>query len=206
MPGIWEQINRSAADVVAQVARSVVQLVSDEGSVGAGTVWDANGIILTNAHVAIGRRSPRRLEAILADNRRVAASLVAYDEKQDLAALEIHTDKLVPIRIGDSSLVKPGDYMMALGHPWGMVDALTAGVVIGRGENLPEMEGREWIALDMKMRPGHSGGALFSASGEMMGVNTLIRGPEVSFAVPVNRARAFMRDVLRANKRESAYI
>ncbi len=206
MPGIWEQINHSAADVVAQVARSVVQLVSDEGSVGAGTVWDANGIILTNAHVAIGRRSPRRLEAILADNRRVAASLVAYDEKQDLAALEIHADKLVPIRIGDSSLVKPGDYMMALGHPWGMVDALTAGVVIGRGENLPEMEGREWIALDMKMRPGHSGGALFSASGEMMGVNTLIRGPEVSFAVPVNRARAFMRDVLRANKRESAYI
>jgi S1-C subfamily serine protease len=206
MQSIWEQINHSAADVVAQVGRSVVQLVSDEGSVGAGTVWHAKGIILTNAHVAVGRRSPRRLEAILADNRRVVASLVAYDEKHDLAALEIHADNLAPIRIGDSSLVKPGDYMMALGHPWGMVDALTAGVVIGQGENLPEMEGREWIALDMKMRPGHSGGALFNTSGELMGVNTLIRGPEVSFAVPVNRARAFMKDVLKADERDRAFI
>lgn len=203
---IWEQINQQAADLVERVARSVVQLQGEEGSVGAGVIWRDDGLILTNAHVAVGRRKPRDLNVIFYDNQKTTAHLIAYDEERDLAALQVSTQHLTQIERGDSSKVNAGDYMMALGHPWGMIDALTAGVVIGRGENLPEMAGREWIALDMKMRPGHSGGALFNTSGELIGINTLIRGPEVSFAVPVNDAKIFMRDVLKQTDRERVVV
>jgi len=86
---------------------------------------------------------------------------------------------------------------MAAGHPWGVVDALTGGVVIGMGANLPEQfDDREWLALDMKMRPGHSGGPLVNSAGQLVGINTLIRGPEVSFAIPVHVVKAFLKDSL----------
>lgn len=192
---IWQQINQSLGDVTAQVARSVVQIIGEEGSIGAGTIWSSDGFILTNAHVALGRRNPRTLSVIMHDNRQLPAKLVAYDKTADLAVLEVDTNDLPSIAIGDSSCLQAGQYLMALGHPWGMIDALTGGVVIGIGDQLPESDGRDWIALDMKMRPGHSGGALFNSDGQLVGINTMIRGPEVSFAVPVNTATQFLKEV-----------
>jgi S1-C subfamily serine protease len=200
---IWEQLNASASDTVEEVAQSVVQIVSEqEGAFGAGVVWRSDGIILTNAHVALGRQTVRQLEVVLSDNRKFGAKLLAYDKSADLAVLEIEADNLTPITLGDSSALQPGQYLMALGHPWGMVDALTGGVVIGVGANLPESDAREWVATSLKMRPGHSGGALFNAEGELVGINTMIRGPEVSYAVPVNIAKIFMHDALKQLQRE----
>jgi S1-C subfamily serine protease len=76
-------------------------------------------------------------------------------------------------------------------------DALTAGVVIGTGDNLPEMQpGREWIALNLTLRPGHSGGPLLDMDGTLLGVNTMISGPEVGYAVPAHVVKRFLRDGL----------
>ena len=103
---------------------------------------------------------------------------------------------LPAIQVGRSRDLLPGQWLMALGHPWGVPDALTAGIVIGTGRELPQMNGRDWLALDMAMRPGHSGGPVFTPQGEMVGINTLITGPQVSFAVPVDAATLFLKESL----------
>lgn len=193
---IWSQFNDGAAQVAAVVARSVVQLVGQEGSLGAAVVWRSEGLLVTNAHVAVGQRGPRMLHAVFHDDQRLPVRLLTYDLNRDLAALHVARADLTAVAIGDSARLRAGDYLMALGHPWGVIDGLTGGVLIGSGTQLPEMQGQEWLAVDMQMRPGHSGGALFNAAGQLVGINTLIRGPEVSFAVPVNAVTAFMGAVM----------
>ncbi len=101
---------------------------------------------------------------------------------------------------GDSKAVKPGQWVMAMGHPWGVIDSITAGVVIGVGGDLPEIAtGREWIALNLRLRPGHSGGPLVDIDGKLIGVNTMITGPEVGFAIPSDMVKRFLKDKLGDN-------
>jgi S1-C subfamily serine protease len=87
---------------------------------------------------------------------------------------------------------------MALGHPWGVSGAATAGVVIGVGNDLPEMpwSDREWIAVGLHLRPGHSGGPLVDAQGRLVGINTMMTGLEVGMAVPVHVVKAFLKQAL----------
>jgi S1-C subfamily serine protease len=92
---------------------------------------------------------------------------------------------------------------MALGHPWGVQGAATSGIVIGKGTNLPEMPpGRDWIALSLHLRPGHSGGPLLNADGALIGINTMITGPDVGFAIPVDTVKFFLRQALGARSGE----
>lgn len=199
MPNIWQSINDSAAAAVERVRSSLVQIIGDEGSIGAGTIWHSDGLILTNAHVALEGERPRRFRVGLHDGRTYDAQILAYDRQRDLAALTINARDLPTIALGNSRDLRPGQWLMAIGHPWGVLDAVTAGVVIGTGDRLPEVgDDREWIALDMKMRPGHSGGPLFNSEGELMGINTMIRGPEVSFAVPVDVVKLFLKEAFSA--------
>ncbi|MEL7436655.1 MAG: trypsin-like peptidase domain-containing protein, partial [Chloroflexota bacterium] len=180
MTNIWQQINDVAADAVTTVQQSLVQIVTEDNGIGAGTIWQADGLVITNAHVVIERgRERRNLEVVLQNGERYLAQILVADEKLDIAALAISAHDLPTIKIGDSSRLQAGQWLMASGHPWGMLDALTAGIVIGTGDKLPEVgnDRRDWIALDMKMRPGHSGGPLFNHDGEIVGINTMIRGP-----------------------------
>lgn len=197
---IWQEINDHAADAVETVRAALVQIASEEGSIGAGTIWHADGLVLTNAHVVLDARTGRQrrdLTVITQEGERYPATVLASDARRDLAALAISTQGLPTVRIGESRTLTPGTWLMAIGHPWGVLDALTGGIVIGTGDRLPEVgDEREWIALDMKMRPGHSGGPLFNAAGEIVGINTMIRGPEVSFAVPVDVVKAFLRETI----------
>jgi len=197
MPNIWQRINDSAAEAVQTVRSSLVQIVGDEGSIGAGTIWHSDGLILTNAHVALDGDRPRRFRVALQDGRTYEAQILAYDRQRDLAAMTINERNLPTIQPGNSRDLRPGQWLMAIGHPWGVLDAVTAGVVIG--DKLPEVgDDREWIALDMKMRPGHSGGPLFDSEGHLLGINTMIRGPEVSFAVPVDVVKRFLKEAFAA--------
>lgn len=196
MTAIWQQINDQAAETVGQVQAGLVQIIGDDGGIGAGVIWREDGLIVTNAHVVL---APHRgtLYIQLADNRRYQAAILATDPQRDLALVKIAADNLPTIQSGASSDLQVGEWLMALGHPWGVQDALTAGIVIGKGSDLPEVgDGREWLALDMQMRPGHSGGALFNSFGHLIGINTMIRGPEVSFAVPVDTVKAFVEEAL----------
>lgn len=203
MESIWQQINHEAAQVVQRIQSSMVRIVGDDGGIGAGVIWRSDGIIVTNAHVAMGARRSA-LIVQLSDGSRLEVRVLAADPDKDLAVLAADADGLEAVQAGESGELLAGHWAMALGHPWGITDALTAGIVIGHGADLPEVnDGRQWLALDMQMRPGHSGGPLFDTQGQVIGLNTMIRGPEVSFAIPVDVVKAFVESVLLTHDQQS---
>src|SRR5512142_104701 len=182
MSNIIEQLNAELAGAVENAKRALVEIRNGHGGAGAGTIWQRDGLIITNAHV-LGRRG---LQIKLPDGRSLPAQLLAYDTQRDIAALKVEANDLPTIELGDSRLLKPGEWVMAIGHPYGITGAVTGGVVIGEGAQLPEMQpGREWVAVSLHMRPGHSGGPLVDINGRLIGVNTMITGPDVGMAVPV---------------------
>jgi len=192
MFNILEQLSNELAEKINAAQKSVVQISNGKGALGAGTIWHADGLIVTNAHV-IGKRN---LKVILPDGRAHAAKLLAYDANHDIAALKIDADNLPIIKVGESRTLKSGELVFAVGHPWGVIGAVTSGIVISAGAALPEMaRGRDLIAVNLRYRPGYSGGPLVNVEGQMVGINTLMTGPEVGAAVPVHIVKAFLREL-----------
>lgn len=186
------------AAIVDGVRPSLVQLVNGR-SQGAGTIWHEDGLILTNAHVVSGGRGghPKALNVILSDGRSFPAQLLAHDSQLDLAALAIQASNLLTIALGDSRRLRPGDWVTALGHPWGVVGAASAGIVIDVGVplELPRYPG-DLIQVGLQLRPGHSGGPLVDGNGRLVGINTMIAGPQVGLAIPIHTVKEFLREKL----------
>jgi serine protease Do len=187
------QLNTEMSAAIERVQRSLVEIKNGHGGVGAGTIWHPEGLIVTNAHV-VGRR---RLDVTLADGRTMPARLLAHDAGLDLAALKVDASDLPTIELGRSTRLQPGQWVMALGHPWGVSGAVTAGVIIGLGPH-PEgiMSRRHLIQINLPLRPGHSGGPLVDARARLVGINTMMNGPEVGLAVPVHEAKRFLQRAL----------
>ncbi len=204
MTDFLQQLNDSMADIVERVHSSLVQVHNGRGA-GAGTIWHSEGLIVTNAHVVVGRHN---LKVTLPNGDTYPANVLAYDEARDLAALAIEANDLPTIEPGDSRQLRPGQWVMSLGHPWGVTGALTSGIVIATGSELAEQPGagREWIAASLHLRPGHSGGPMVDTSGRLVGINTMINGPDVGFAVPVHIVKAFLREKLGTQEREAALV
>ena len=197
---IWQQINQSMESTIDTLRQSVVQIVTNEGAIGAGTIWHSDGLIITNAHVILkDKQTPHDdLSVILPDDNLHTAQVIGFDVSKDLAALAIDVKDLPTITAGNSSNLVAGRWVMAVGHPWGVIDSLTSGVIIGIGINLPErFDDREWIALSLKLRPGHSGGPLVDVDGHLIGINTMIAGPEVGFAIPVDVVKGFVNETVK---------
>jgi S1-C subfamily serine protease len=192
---ILQQLNADMSDVVGNVRRSLVQISNSGHGFGAGTIWHSDGLIITNAHVVAGRHE---LKVGLPDGRKLAAQIIAADPDKDIAALSVEAEGLPTIELGDSKNLQPGEWVMAVGHPWGVAGAVTGGIVIGAGAELPEMplRDREWVAVSLHMRPGHSGGPLVDTQGRLLGINTMITGPDVGFAVPVHVVKRFLKEAL----------
>ena len=197
MSGVLLRLNDELAAVVERARRSLVQVHNGRLGTGAGTIWHADGLVITNAHVAARRP---RLDVTLPDGRTVRAQLIAYDESRDLAALNVDAHDLPTTELGNAKQLQPGQWVMALGHPWGVPGAVTSGVVIGVGADLPEMPPfrHDWIVANLHMRPGHSGGPMVDVNGRLVGVNTMITGPDVGFAVPVHVVKAFLKQAFSA--------
>ncbi len=191
MAAVIQELNSELARLSKQVHASLVRVESGRWGAGAGTIWHSEGLILTNSHVA---RS-RRLSVTLPDGRRAPARLLARNRDLDLAALAVEMSDLPTIEIGDSETLRPGHWVMAFGHPWGVEGAATAGVVIGQGAELPDRPafGRDWVAVGLHYRPGHSGGPLVDSSGRLVGINTIMVGPDVGLAVPVHEVKRFLK-------------
>ncbi len=206
MSTILQELNDALANTIDHVRGSLVQVSNGQG-VGAGTIWHSDGLIITNAHVVHGHHG---LRISLPDQRVLPAQVIAYDESIDLAALAVEARDLPVSDIGDSRRLKPGQWVMAVGHPWGVQGAVTSGVVIGLGAHLPEMgqmqPGREWIALSLHMRPGHSGGPLVDSAGRIVGINTMITGPDVGFAIPVQTVKTFLRETIGSATPEAVAV
>ena len=139
-------------------------------------------MIVTNAHV-VGR-GPVKVE--LPDGRVLPAQIMATDPDRDLAALRVEAENLPTIQLADSRAARPGQWVTALGHPFGVQGAATTGIVIGMGREWPEMARtrHDWLVVSLHMRPGHSGGPLVDVRGRLVGINAMINGPEVGLAIP----------------------
>ncbi len=168
-------------DVAERLRRATVQVRAVGGGRGAGSgvVWDADGLIVTNAHVL---RGPR-LEVELWDGRTMLAAVVSRDARRDLAALRIGARDLEPAAAGDSDALRPGELVMAVGSPLGFAGALSTGTVHSAGDG--------WVRAAVRLAPGNSGGPLANARGQVVGINTAILNG-LGLAVPSNTVRDFL--------------
>ena len=191
---VLPELNAGLSDVIEQVHRSLVQIRNGRRGSGAGTIWHAEGLIVTNAHVA--GRGPLKVE--LPDGRTLPARILAQDRDSDLAAIRVDASDLPSVQLGDSRRLRPGEWVVAVGHPWGVAGAATAGIVIGVGPEWPELpqNGRDWVVVSLHMRPGHSGGPLVDVRGRLVGINTMINGPDIGVAIPVHVVVEFLRKAL----------
>src|SRR5690606_37532030 len=191
MSVLFEQLNDELAAIIATVQQSVVQVRDQSRGAGAGTIWHSDGLIVTNAHVV--RRGP--LQVALSDGRVLPATLLARDDEHDLAALSIEATDIPTIQPGNSRRLQAGQWVFAVGHPWGLANAATGGVVIGRGGRVPELPvaANDWVVADLDLRPGNSGGPLVDVSGKLVGVNTMMTGPGGGVAVAGDAVKQFLR-------------
>ncbi len=172
-----------------------------EQSAGSGVIVDAaRGFILTNNHVI---KDADQVIVTLKDRRRFPAKLVGTDPGTDIAVLQISAPNLSALRIGDSDILQVGDYVLAIGNPFGIGQTVTSGIVSAIGRSGLSVEGYEdFIQTDASINPGNSGGALVNLRGELIGINTAIIGPAggnvgIGFAVPSVMARAVMEQIVR---------
>ena len=163
-------------------------------SAGSGVIVDAaRGFVLSNHHVVARAES---VMVTLKDNRRFEAEVLGSDPGTDIALLRIEADGLTALPIGDSDALEVGDFVIAIGNPFGLGQTVTSGIVSALGRSGINVEGYEdFIQTDASINPGNSGGALVSLHGELVGINTAIIGPSggnvgIGFAVPVNIATA----------------
>src|SRR3954454_12511503 len=168
---------------------------------GSGVIVDAkNGYVMTNAHVV---KDAREVLVTLKDNRRLPAKLVGADPGTDIAVVRVEPKNLVDVKLGDSDALQVGDFVIAIGNPFGLGQTATSGIVSALGRSGLSMEGYEdFIQTDASINPGNSGGALVDLRGELIGINTAIIGPSganvgIGFAVPVNMVRAVMTQIVR---------
>lgn len=175
--------------ITGRLRRSTVQVLPG----GSGVVWDAKGLIVTNAHVAAGDN----VAIVDASGARSHARIILRDSERDLALLEaVPATSGLPAEIGDSDSLRAGQLVLALGNPLGVTGAVAAGVIhsvgsVGRNKNRARNKHR-WIQADVRLAPGNSGGMLADAAGRLVGITTMIFNG-LALAVPVNDVEAFVR-------------
>jgi serine protease DegQ len=170
-------------------------------SVGSGVIVDAGrGYVLTNNHLLEGATA---IDVTLKDRRSYPARLIGFDEPTDLAVLEIPGVDVRPLPFGNSDDLEVGDFVIAIGNPFGLGQTVTSGIVSAVGRSgVGDNELGELVQTDASINPGNSGGPLLNLAGEVVGINTALIGPSggnvgIGFAVPSNRARAALQRVLR---------
>jgi Do/DeqQ family serine protease len=185
---------------VTQERRSRFGIPAEVGGGGSGVIVDAgNGYILTNHHV-VGEAD--EIEVSLIDGRTFEAELVGSDAATDIAVIKVEADSLAEMPIGDSNDVRVGDFVIAIGSPYGLTHTVTSGIVSALGRTGISRDGYEdFIQTDASINPGNSGGALVNMNGELIGINSVIISRSggnvgIGFAVPTEIASSIMGQIL----------
>ncbi len=175
-----------------------------EHGLGSGVIVNASGYILTNNHVVEGAKD---VKVLLSDNRQFDAKVVGTDAKTDIAILKVNATKLPVLTFGDSSKMQAGNFVLAIGNPFGLNQTVTLGIVSATGRGGLGIEDYEdFIQTDAAINPGNSGGALINEQGDLIGINTAILtgggggNQGVGFAIPINMARNVMNQILKNGK------
>lgn len=170
-------------------------------SVASGVIIDANkGYILTNSHVIA---DAQKVTITLGDGRHFTANVIGMDKPSDVALLQITAKNLSALPIADSNELKVGDFVAAIGNPFGLSQSVTSGIVSALGRTTLGIENYEnFIQTDAPINPGNSGGALINMKGELIGINTAILAPDrgsigIGFAIPANMAKSVMAQLIQ---------
>ena len=170
-------------------------------SAGSGVIFDArSGYIVTNAHVV---ENASEITVTLQDGRDLKAEIIGSDTPSDVAVLKVKPDGLTQIPLGDSAKVEVGDFVVAIGNPFGLQHTVTSGIISGLSRSGINPDGYEdFIQTDASINPGNSGGALVNLRGELIGINTAILSRSggnigIGFAIPVNMAHSVMDQLIR---------
>lgn len=170
------------ADLAERARRSVVHLHGSGRGVGTGVVWQSGSVILTNDHVVAGAGGRLRMQTL--DGRDLPVRVAARNPDLDLALLHTPADDLPPVSVGDSSRLRVGELVFAIGHPWGQPWVVTAGIVSGLGEAETRNGQRvAFIRSDVRLAPGNSGGPLLDARGRVIGINAMVFGGDLAVAI-----------------------
>ncbi|MDX1386115.1 MAG: Do family serine endopeptidase [bacterium] len=175
-------------------------------SLGSGFILDKEGFILTNNHVVQGADE---ILVKLSDGRIFNAVVVGTDPKTDLAVIRIKTKEDLPtVRLGNSDSLKIGDWVVAIGNPFGLTQTVTAGILSARGRVIGAGPYDNFLQTDASINPGNSGGPLFNLQGEVVGVNTAIiaGGQGIGFAIPINQAKVVIPQLISQGKVQRGYL
>lgn len=179
-----------AREAIRRNPGSLMQDRIDDSTLGSGFIVGSDGYILTNAHV-VARGTA--ISVKLSDRREFKARLLGIDPLSDVALLKIEANSLPVIRIGDPARVEVGEWVLAIGAPYGFANSVTAGIVSAKGRTLPGADVMPFLQTDVPINPGNSGGPLFNMRGEVIGINSRIYSNSggyqgLSFAIPVDVA------------------
>src|SRR5207249_5160583 len=171
---------------------------------GSGFIIDPNGVVLTNAHLVEGADEVR---VKLPDKREFKGKVAGIDHLTDVAVVKIDAKGLPVVKIGDPSKIRVGEWVLAIGSPFGFDNTVTAGIVSGTSRSLPEGSYVPFIQTDAAVNPGNSGGPLFNMRGEVIGINSAIYSRTggymgLAFAIPIDVAKNVEDQLLKTGKVE----
>lgn len=182
------------------------------GGAGSGVIYTSNGYLITNYHVV---KDAREITVTTTDRRKFPASLVGSEPKSDLAVLKIEATNLPFLELADSDAAEPGEWVLAVGSPLGLVSTVTAGIISAKSRNISlfrELDAIEsFLQTDAAVNPGNSGGPLVNAKGQLLGINTAIAARNglfqgYSFALPINLVRRIADDIIEFGSYQRVYL
>ena len=182
-------------------------------SLGSGFIIDyrknGDAYVVTNNHVI---KDADEVYVILHDDTRMKAEIVGHDPKTDLAVLKVHTDKKLPsVSFGDSTSARVGDWVLAIGNPFGLGGTVTAGIISARGRDIRAGDYDNFIQTDASINRGNSGGPMFNMDGEVVGINTAIYSPSggsvgIGFAIPSSTAEDVIRQLIDGGQVQRGWL
>jgi serine protease Do len=178
---------------------AIVQVSTEQRGGGTGVIWSRDGRIITNNHV-VGK-DDARVHVLLADGRALDAQVMQRNPRLDLALLKVTSSNLRALPIGDSSKLRVGEWAFAIGHPWGQRWVVTAGIVSALSSvKLAEDLTTRYIKSDVGLAPGNSGGPLLNADGQVVGINAMIFGGDLSVSIPSNVVTSWLNSLPKGRK------